>query len=276
MAGESRQVTIGGQVRTIEKFSGRKVAVSIKVLKRLATTYKTFTDEMADFRKDYAEKRPVRLTVGQVAMNVAELRGAIGSAASDPELEPDVKERAVRDLTETANAYQSLLDGPLKERDFVERPGIPTAEEQMYAAIPLLMENADEELAKLLGLALMTNHEVGEARKAGNLDEKMDTIGNDALDVGDIDECIEAIGAAAEMLLGDLRSRKERLGKIGALFRIEAEEEGEAQESQTTATLTSTSGRPTGSTDSPAPTDGTPTTPSTESPTDSEPASSPA
>jgi hypothetical protein len=266
------EVDIGGQVRTVEKFTGRKVAVSLKVVGRLASTYHDFSGEITAFKERYAVEHPVRLTKGQVYLSIADLEGAIGNARAteDEDVDENLRRMVIESLMSTKNAYQNLLDGPLKDADFVERPGIASAEELFMgvAAKVLVEDEVENEVAQLIGLTLMSNREVGEARRVGTLNERMQEIGDEALDTVDIDELIDLLLAAGEMLLGDMKDRKERLGKILALFRPAAEEQSVVEAPQEPEpTSTSTDGKPIGSIDSEQPTDGQQTIPLTESPT---------
>jgi hypothetical protein len=267
MQAPRREVLVGGQVRTIEKFTGRKVAVALKVVGRLASTYHNIDKEITDYRRQYAIDNPIRLTRGQVQMALADIEGSLGAANVAEDLEDDMRERVISSLKATRNAYQSLMDGPLQTADYVERPGEANGDEVFMAVAGkvLIEDEVQDEVAQLIGLALMTNNEVGTHRRSGNLNQAMQELGDDTLDTVDLDELIDMMLVAGEMLLGDLSDRKERLGKLVRLFRPASKEVEAPEAAEPTVNSTSTSGKPTGSTDSEPPTDGEPTSPSTES-----------
>jgi hypothetical protein len=286
-----RQVTVAGDLYTIEKFSTRKVAVALRKVGKLGEEWQALAEKIDQVREKYAKEHPVRTTRDQVGVTIAELKTTAAAAEGRAtELRQEDKQDEAREMDEraadisaAADYWQRLLDGPMKDKDAIEQPGEAPGDRVFLAVASDALAEAEDKIAGLVGLALMTNAEVASARKAGTVDEVATGKGNDVLDKADPDDVLDLLSAAGEMLLGDVASRRDRLGKLGALFRSEEAEEGESQETEITPTVTSvtvpddstlTTGKPTSPTSSPEPTDGSPTSDLTESITDSPSASS--
>jgi hypothetical protein len=150
----------------------------------------------------------------------------------------------------------------------LREPRSPTMSEQVVAVLPLAVELAEDEVAKLLGLIAMPNADVKRYGKAG-LEELWDqaaALGDEILDAP-MDQVIELAVVAGECVTETYQVKvRERLGErlaaIARLFGMKVEPKTETG-SETSLTPASTMS-PTSSTDSPAPTDGENEEPSTE------------
>jgi hypothetical protein len=262
---EAIRVPVGDRNVTVEPFSTRRTTYAFRVVAGVFRRYRDLGKDIAQFRREYETENPIRVSREQAERLVAHHAGL--AAEADEEDERVAHEAASR-------RWQAMLDGSLKDRPYVELPGEPSIQETVVHVLPKAMENAEEEITRLLGLIVISNTEFGEARRQKKIDPSLMIKGDEILDGSTPDEALDLLFSGAELFLGDVQARKEKVGKLRKLvetvLRPASEQEtveGTAEEDPAPST-SSPSPTSESDTDSDAPTDGPSSTPSTGSPSE--------
>jgi hypothetical protein len=249
MTMQDHSVKVGGEDFTVQRFKGLKAIMVMASLTRLA---KEVPDILADVSKDYTQRRTVTITEA-----MSRLPRWDGFSKEDfDKAEADTGKREI------------------------ELPAPMTTQDQVLVSLPPLLEKARKEVIRLLAILIIPNADLREADENDRVEDALDHYQTLLLYEADIDELVELVLVAQDVIQEQLTSdKRERLGNLfrslrNALFpnrptqtptletvAKELEDESESKSTQ----KTSTSSAQTSSTDSQSHTDGTETQLSTAS-----------
>lgn len=249
----ARMVKIGAREIQVEGFSGRKAIRAGKLVREILKRYPQVLEEMAEFTTRYQEKNVLWLERTEARFRLPE---------------------ATAHMTD---ADWEASDGKLAMRQS------PTEAELFMSVFPTVFDAAEELALQLCALPIVSNDELAQAARNANGPEAITDLLNERgerlLDEASYDQLVDLVLSAAEaaheQIAEKLEGFKERAGKLRRLLGWSPEPEETPTTPEPTSTTSGTSG-PGSSTDSPAPTDGEPTSPSTESPSGSSAALTPA
>lgn len=262
----TREIKVGSRTLTIEAFSTRRTTHVFKAVADLFKRYRNLEGDLRRARDTYIEDNPQDVTRVQCRYMIAQYDGLAAKAETDRERElyEGVKRR-----------WEEILTLDLAERESFSMPPDNIPGEAIWIPVfPQALENAEEEVARLIGLVAFSNEEFGNKRKEARsegvaLADVLLEKGDEILDDSTPDEVLELLQVGSELFLGDMNARKERVGKIRAIYADVFQPAAQIVDDQPTSpTSDSTSGSEAtspSSTDSPADTDGQKTTSSTES-----------
>jgi transposase len=245
----TRQVT--GVEQQIQEFVSSYRAANTELITRAKFEYRQGLEEaarIAQRRAELAEEHP-DWSDEQVDEEIERLRGQIERAR----------------LTISDEAWE-------KSDNQVELATDPSPFQIGAYLLPQVLDAAEDDVVRLLALVTAPESELREAKRDGGdayvayLSEKGEALLFDA----EIEQLIELAITAAEVLGEKLRGKAPRLR--AAWNRLTGAEEAPAEsqpETETETTPDGTSSNSTSSTDSPPPTDGEPTSPSSPSGTPS-------
>lgn len=248
---ETKTVKIGERQYEIQRFRGLK---AILVMAALTRVTKEVPDILNDVSKAYSARNTVVITEPMSRL---------------PRWEGFTKE----DFDEAEKS---------SGRREIEIPAPIGGNEQMLQALPMLLEQARKEVVRLLAILITPNSDLKEADKNDTVEALLDKHYDELMYDADLEELAELLLVGQDVLMDQLSSKKDRLGKlIGSLWnRLGTRTEQSTGLSLPSVTTTedkpaeltpstSTPDVPTSSTPSPAPTDGTETLSYTGSPGES-------
>jgi hypothetical protein len=219
----AKQVTLGDSNYAVQRFTGYKALRAGRLIARITKHSRPIMEEMGDFARDYEKKNALVITKG---MSKLPRFAAVGFTEED-------------------------FDASGGE---IRIPQPPSLMEQIIAVFPSVFEVAEGEVLELLALLVMSNSEL---RKADNEDRVDDALKEKAKEImfeADLDQMIDLLAMAQEVLQEQFAGKEDKLGKLKSLIFRGAEEEN--SDNGTT--------KPTSSTSSPDITSGTETPSSTE------------
>jgi len=187
-------VTINGKTVVIERFTLAKATRVITLLKLIQKQMPDITDEWATFRREYAEKYSVNL----------DRLNAIARFGDSLEHIPDSEwERA---------------------GNMLPVPALPSTAETFFHMAPMVYEGAEEVVLRLLGLLAMSNDTVNRYARSGDIWERVDEFVDETIRPAELDEILELITVAAEVIDGQVfqkvQQMGERAGNVARLFGI--------------------------------------------------------
>jgi hypothetical protein len=268
-----REAKVGDRTIRIEAFSGRKGIQVLRAIEHIADGVPLIQDRWATYTREYEDRHTedldrafARSQYGPEPMMREDPVVEDGKALTDALGRPLVRREPVMDSEGRIVMGHDPL-GHMTEEDWaasgnkLRRPRTPRVEEQIVAILPMALELAEEQIAKLLGLIAMSNSDIKRYGREGSLWEKAAELGDDLLDA-DLNELVELAVVAGESLRDEYQMKvRDRLGeRMGAMLRLLGLDVGAGRESSETRSTTS----PTSSTDSPTPTDGENDVPLTE------------
>lgn len=301
--------TVGGEDYVIRPFKGSKGVRAFAVLSRLGDRMRPIMEADAEFVRTYSEVNVQRVTRGMgefrrsqaqadirdLEIKAKEVESVVpeeDTTAEDHEAWRDATKQAIalgiEDRQRIVEHWTRQLEGPLKEMDHIEIPREPAVPARIANVMMLLWNVAEPEMTMLLGLALIDDKALKEARGTPDGAEKaIRDLGLEALDDLYIDQCGEVILSALEVAAARMQSKAGELGnRARALWETWAKTraratETEDEEQPRAGTVesrtfdpdaaktqedqpTSPGGSETSSTPSPTDTDGTPTESSSE------------
>lgn len=226
---------VGDEEFRITPFRAYKALLAGELLGSVSDIMRDLIDKVADFNAEYSEKHKLRVTRGMAAARATE--------------EP---------------AYGLLLEGPLKDHEFIEFPSTPGFEEQLLAVFSQGFKQGSKQLVEFVGLILIPNNDLRKAWREDRAFEAIHEFGADVFEKGDIGEVIQVVVTAVEVTHAQLAPYREAVGKLQALYRRAQETTTEPEEATTEATTPIDSIEPSleSSIDSQELTDGTTSEPS--------------
>lgn len=274
-----RTVTVGDRNISIGDFSGRKGARLLRLLDHVGQEFPDIQKEIARYTKEYEANHTIDLDRAfaraewgpQPLMREEPVLDEEGRAIADDRGQPLVRREPVFDEHGQVTPGLDPL-GHLTDADWeasgqkLKRPRSPGDMEVFLAIFPKVLDAAENEVAKLLGLVAMPNDEVTRRSSDGSLWDEVAAQGDHLLDAP-FDQLIELLVAASEAVSEQyqekVRSRLgERLETALRTFGLNRLTDRVSPGKNSTQPASKTS--PTSSTDSPLPTDGTKSNASTE------------
>lgn len=268
----SREVNIGDRRVSLESLSGFKVVRAGKMLARITREVSGISEGITEFVKSYRASNSEVMTRAKFeyrqgleeAARIAQRRERIAIEHEDwteEQVSEDIErlrgEIERSRLVISAEAWE-------KSGNQVELAADPSPIQIGAYLLPQVLESAEDEVARLLALITTPDHELREAKKQGpeSYTELLDERGEDLLFDAEIEELLELAITAADVLGEKLRGKADRLrtawDRLTGADQTKAETNGERRSE-------------TSSTDSPPPTDGSPTPSSSPIGTTSEP-----
>jgi hypothetical protein len=185
------EVTIGGKAVTVERFTLAKAMRVITLLQLIQKQMPEITKEWALFRRSYAEDYGVELD----RINAMARFG-------------DQLEHIKDEQWERAGQKFKV-------------PGTPSTPELFFAMAPLVYEKAEEVTLRLLGLIAMPNEVVGRYVAQGDIWERVDELVDDIIKPAGLDEILELVITAAEVIDGQVLQKAKGLGdRAGNVARL--------------------------------------------------------
>jgi len=280
-------ITIGEQEITLERVSARKASRALALLRALTRAMPELQSELAAFRRTYEAENiveldrvqarmryPGRVLVdddGQPVLEPAELDGEPNPRAGQPVMIPSPVDRMTEADWQEAGGVLKL-------------PATPDPTEIAVALFDKALEAAEDHVYRLLALFTMSNQDVTQHWRAGDLDQALQTQADHLLDEAYGDEIMTLAVACGELVDTQfVRKAKALGGRLGNLARLVGFEppatpatpsssptttpaQQEDQPTPAPSTDGPSSSTPTSSTASPAPTPDGPPTPSSTSP----------
>ncbi len=280
----SRTIRLGEQEVTVERPSGRKVAMALGLLRAVSGTVRELTVAYGRFVKEYGEAHYTELDRVQARLEFPR-RPILDPTTRQPTVEPatlpdgSLNPRA-GELVLAPSLIETMTEADWERTGHKLRiPRQPRREEVFGALFDMALERAEEEVYRLLALFATSNAEVAEWRRSGDPTTALKERADDLLDITLFDELLELAVVAGTVVDDAFRSKVAEMGEAaGNALRLiglgpkepndpETSSEGDSSE-------TSSTSRPTSSTASPEPTpspDGEPETSSTSPTTSSTP-----
>lgn len=256
MPSTTREVRLGDRNVVVPRFNGYKATVAGEIIATITKEAPGIADKAAEFRRNYEAQHVERVTRAEAKlprnMKVIPLRDENGEL------------RLTEDGAVAIDRVPIFRDEDFGESGVIEIPSSPTQQEQFGAVFPYVWELARNEIVKLIALVTAPNSELAEADENGTVDDFLTKTGKRILHEADIDQIVEALGVAAEVLREQFAGKPGIVGKIAtfidaALGTMDVQPEAPIQDETTPS-----ESAPSSSTDSPEPTDGTVETRSTE------------
>jgi hypothetical protein len=185
------EVVIGGKTVTVERFTLAKAMRVITLLQLIQKQMPEITKEWASFRRTYAEDYGVELD-------------RINAMAQFGDQLEHIKDE------QWERAGQKF-----------KVPGTPSTPELFFAMAPLVYEKAEAVTLRLLGLIAMPNEVVGRYVAQGDIWERVDELVDDILKPAGLDEILELVITAAEVIDGQVLQKAKGLGdRAGNVARL--------------------------------------------------------
>lgn len=238
----SGQVQVGASTVTVEQFSGRKTLIAERIIRRAVRQFPELFDAYVRFKTDYERKNISSLDRSEAVFRF----GARAAAIADADWE--------------ASRHKLNLGSS------------PSTNEIVGAMWPVVMDAAEDEVLRLLGLVVTPSGDLKRAKDGGGGQDAVDQLllsrGEDLLDEAtNAADLIELAMVAAETLRDQFTAAGGGLGpRVGRLLesvgiRRTSSSSAPDPTSSETPTDGSESARPTSSTSAPADTAGSPTSP---------------
>jgi hypothetical protein len=229
------EVTIGGKTVTVERFTLAKAMRVITLLGLIQKQMPEITREWATFRRDYAEDYGVEMD----RINAMARYGDALEHISDEQWERVGQKFKV--------------------------PGTPSNPELFFAMAPLVYERAEAVTLRLLGLIAMPNDTVGRYVAQGDIWERVDELVDDIIKPAGLDEVLELVITAAEVIDGQVLQKAkglgDRAGNVARLLGLGKKTTESPSQPTDSATSSAPAEQPSSrsSSDSPSDTTGSPT-----------------
>lgn len=266
-----RQVTVGGQARTLARFRSYKVTLALDIISGVSDQVRELLRRVDEEKEKYAQANKVRITRTMCMERSSELKQAavrVRKQADDDEAKPrpaDESEEDAREWVEEIEALRSQADvldaraegwerqlRDMGDEQFVEYPGTMSQDEQMLVAVPEAMKMR-KQFTQLLGLAMIPDAALEQAWITDDVFTVVEKHGQEILFECEVGEEIELIVAAREMLQDQMRPRMGALEKLRELRNwwsgtidgtaTEKGTENESEPTSSTPSLPSTDGQ---------------------------------
>jgi hypothetical protein len=267
-----RQVTIGGETRTVSKFGSFKGILAGALVGEVADEWNALLAAISEWRGVYREQNKIPITRQQCAERAATfraeadaLRGRSEADLPDGWTARDASDRALVLDARATSWEQTAAD--MGDRTYIELPTDPSETEIAMYGLPIALRTMMKQVVALLGLALIPERELKGAWRSDDVHQRLEDYGAGLLEDMELGEEVELAVAVWEVIQDQLRPRKQALAKLRGLYSRQDQASETKTEDQPTSTDESQSELPTSSTPSPTPTDGTPSESSSDSTT---------
>lgn len=222
----SGEVTLGGNVYTIERISSRKSSRILALMKAIMKQTDGLMVSYARFREEYERNHfdsydPVQLRLRYPAKLLVD--PDTGAPIRHPQTleNGDPNPKAGEDIWAPSVADQITNAEWERSGGIYREPRSPSFIEEVANLFPLILDDAEENVYRLLGLFLMSNEEVKTAWKAGNWDAALQEKADWLLDETYGDELLELAVAVSERLDQQYVQKARRMGgRLGNLGRL--------------------------------------------------------
>lgn len=270
-ADASTTVLLGGEPHTIQRLSSRKSSRAIALIKALGAKTDAVSAAVAKFHSEYGRENfdeydrvqtrmlyPAKLLVDEHGDPVRE-PNELADGSPNPRAGEQVWAPSIVDqITEEEWA---AAGGVFRD------PRVPQPYEVWLAALPVALEEAEDEVYRLLALFLLTNDEVRESWRKGDFKDVLQEKADWLLDETFGDELLELAVACSERVdtqfVRKARAMGERLGNLGRLAGLTGPTSTSQPSTPETPTASPSNSTPSSSTPSLPPTAGDPTPSST-------------
>ena len=268
-------VQIGGRTVTIERFTLAKAMRVITLLGLIQKQVPEVTREWARFRNEYAAEYAVELDRAQALVEFPDR--VVYGAGDEPVLHDGQVVVAPSPLRSMSEEDWERVGHHFRV------PSSPSAAELFFHMAPFVFERAEQPAMRLLGLLALDNDVINRYVASGDIWDRVDEIVDTVIRPAGLDEIMELVIVAAEVIDGQVltkaRGLGERAGNVARLLGLKTTSSREAStmSSEQPAPLNTVSvsssrersdGTPTESSDSPG-------TPSSRSETSTPPTPTP-
>ena len=229
VAGAERQTEfrVGDRVMRVRPFKGSKGVRALAILSRVGDRMPAVWESIAKFEEQYRERNFLTITRDQAEYRVVESQNTIAELEARLSAVPedaDPEERValgqlIRAHERSKDDWARMLACPLRERAELRVPQSPSNELRGLAVFPVLWDIAEPEMTALLGLVLIDDDELRQARLDGRADEAIAELGARLLDELELDEVADLMMTALEASVERYQGRMGRLGKRAARLR---------------------------------------------------------
>lgn len=285
-------IEVGGHNYTIRPFKGSKGLRAMAIVSQLSGKIRPIMREMGEFQTEYRSTNFLRITRDLAETRVIEAKAQkdeyeawIESQVKDDLFKTQDEERIARSqmngFMSRVDTWQGYLDGPLRDRDYLDIPQSPSGEEMFMAVFPTVFNYAERQVLQIIGLLLVEDSTLKQWRDSGpdlspddgpsHIEQELVKFGEEITDELDLDEVAEMVVVAVEIMATHYKDKADRLGKrlrkVRDKFRTIQEEEMSPTTPKigTLQKLDSEETNNDSSTSSPEPTDGIQTEPSSKS-----------
>jgi hypothetical protein len=200
-----KALMIGDEPVQLTSFSAYKMIEATEVLARILKAVPDLTDQVADFRKNYAERHAATLDRATV------------------EFQYPAKAAGVSDAAWEAVGQKLTM------------PGDASMPEQIMGVFPQILEAAKRELFDLLAVVMTPSSAFETGDAAGETTAQITAENRrKIMHKATVRQLVQLILAAADHLQGEIdgAASKEDLGKLLGLFGLQMTEEGQAESQQ--------------------------------------------
>lgn len=280
----THEVHIGDRTFRIDDFTGRKGIRVLRTLEEIAKAAPEIQKKWQEYTRQYETENTIdldrayaRSEFGPQPLYTEEpVLNDEGHVLNGSDGRPLVRRMPMLDEQGRVRMGPDPL-GHLSQEDWqasgnkLKRPRSPSVQEQLMVVFPMMIDLAEQETASLIGLIAMPNSDVKRYSKDETIKAKAYEIGDDILDAP-IQDIVGLAIIAGEVLTEQYREKivgkfGNRLKSILKLIGISLPDTPPLPTTAETSKTESSMTNVTSSTDSPSPTDGMKSEPSTETPT---------
>lgn len=209
-AGASRTLELGGRSVTIEPPSGRKASRAFALLRAMNNQAPELIAAWGRFEADYEASHNIELDRAQAMLRYGPEPLVIDG---EPIRHPEGHARA-GELVMVPSPLETMTDEAWASVDNKLRlPRSPGMELKVANILKEeALEEAEQNLYRLVALFAMSNADVKAYRRGGTLTEELDKYADDLLDDAGLDELVELVVVVGEVIDETLRSKVDKLG----------------------------------------------------------------
>lgn len=208
--GATREVRIGDRNVVVPRFNGFKATIAGEIVEAVSAEWPNITDAMVTFSREYEQKNVVRISRAESRLRRYQRATPIVGEDGEPKM---------TDEGFVATTLEPIFaDDDFNADGFVEIPSQPTTPEQVIAVFPLIWKLAKEEVVTLLALVTAPNSALADADEDGTVGEYLKKEGRKILHEGDVDQIVDALSVAVEVVAAQFRNKPGIAGKIAAFI----------------------------------------------------------
>lgn len=233
----STTIPVGGREYALSPFGARRAFAAMRMIAAINSKVGDLQVKMAVFAREYAKANALTITRHHAWM---------------ANLPDSVRAMSAEDWDRCGG--------------HIELPQSPSTMQVYGAVLPEVIGAAEDDVLRLVALAVVSNDDYGNAVVSGGVDSLLDAKREELLANATLEELVGLIDAVVEHARAQIKGLADKVPNLRRLL-PGAETEAEDEETPAPTETTATDGtKPDSSTSSPEPTDGAPSEPSTESP----------
>lgn len=265
------EVQIGEQKVTVERFTLAKAMRVITLLSLIQKSVPEINTAMAQFKRDYATENVVELDRVQAKMRYGPQ--PVVDEDGDPIMRKDPDGKPTGDVLTIPSPIDRMTEQDWERAGHVLRlRDKPSTTELLTAIFPLIYEQAEQPVLRLLALVAMPNRDVMRYVRSDELWNRVDELADELISPAELGEVMELAVTAAEQVEGQVMDKAkglgDRVGNLGRLFGIQrktSETSPTSSEQPEPPSIESASPSPDSSSGTPTESSASPGTPSTPS-----------